>query len=249
VLAVVLSARGAEVDPAYAEKVTRAGADPVGLGAEIPVLFPHWIEGGDEPATRFFNFPLEEGQEDPLGLVETFSLHTVTPKWDEGRGLWFADLFLIEPWSDYRPFLHLRVGRLQPWGIRSPDLDLRLSEVVAVAPTQLMSSRTVEVRRGEQATVDVSLRAGPAYFPSVRVEAMLEQRVGEEDDPLAWRQLGDPVALDATGAWDDRSWVGSLDLPPGNAAMRLRVDEYEVFPGEAGEDAVRLAYTDAVNLV
>ncbi len=165
-------------------------------------------------------------------------------------------MFLTDQSSDYRPFLHLRVGRLQPWGLYQSDreIDLRLSEVISVPPTQLVPSRMLEVRWVEQESVNVSLWTGASYFrrplvDSVRVEATLEQRVGVEDDPLAWRQLGDPVALNAMGSWNERQWVASLALPAGGAAIRVRVDEYEVYQAEGIGDALRLAYTDAINLM
>jgi hypothetical protein len=254
VLAVILSAQGHDVDPEYAEKVTRLGGDRITLGVpEIPVIYPHWIEGASNPATSFQNFPLDVSPAATGSTAETFWLHTVTPTWDKDRGLWYADVFLISPWDGYRSFLHLRVARLQPWGLYQPasNTDLRLSDITSVPPAQLLPSRTLEVRRAGQ-SINVSLSAGVSYFrlpnAEARVEATVEQRAGNNDDPLAWRQLGNPTALTATGPWNQRVWTASPPLPAGGGALRVRVDEYEVYPGD-GTDALRLAYTDAINLI
>jgi hypothetical protein len=147
------------------------------------------------------------------------------------------------------------VARLQPWALYQDEgkTDLRLSEIVAVSPTQLIPSRTLEMRRNGE-TVDLSVEAGASYFQrpgageAVNIDAMFEERLGEADDPLAWRALGDPVPMQPTGEWNERVWRASITIPSNSRPIRVRVDEYEMYVPEQEAESLRLVYTDALRV-
>lgn len=109
------------------------------------------------------------------------SIVPVTPWYDAGSRLWFADIHVTAGRESYRPFVDLRVARYQPV-IVTPQS--QLSGTVSTGMIQLLPDRHLELNIREN-RVDVTLNGnGPGSpehegFPKNEVRAWLEAWTGD----------------------------------------------------------------------
>jgi hypothetical protein len=207
------------------------------------------------------------------------------PRYSETRHLWYVDV-AFDARATFWPFVRLAVARYQPESVAGAHLSMpvRLDQV------QLAPERTTSVSRTDDthARVVVTGLAGHResasrqYAVTVAENRRLVARLQRYDPAmggdLAWTSV-DAVELEARGYAsrpEDLVWVGELEAdevvtvrtplggsvgaPPAGAAWRVRVEEWERFPGDSppvaemaefGEAPVweqRLVYADDVYL-
>jgi hypothetical protein len=162
---------------------------------------------------------------------------TVVPYTVERDGdRWFADIEIALPRPSYAPFVQLALVRYQPDSVRG----MAVSPVTLADPVQLPPDRRLVIER-EGGGVRITL-TGTGPQPVNRMEIVLEEADGAGTvsdltelaaDPTlrvaAWRPApGAAVTSDGAPAF--------LTLPPGTAALRLRVREVERLDAPASED-------------
>jgi hypothetical protein len=184
-----------------------------------------------------------------------------TPRFDETRGMWYADLTLNLPAQTYAPFVRLALVRYQPCALA----DAKISRVALADFAQLTPDRsatvTADPHHPRTLRVVVSgaaprgpLPAGPGAPPNaaqpthVRVRV---QRRGELNSDLAWDDA--PAAEAAvTQVYEGRGlnqpdlalWAGAVQFasPPPPGRYRLLIEEFEYISAtytEAGGDIRR----------
>lgn len=178
------------------------------------------------------------------------------PQYNEDRGLWYVDV-AIDPTTAFWPFVRLAVARYQPDSVAGAHL----SPPVRADFVQVPPERTTSVSRTDDRHVRVVV-AGPVgarYYgrPStVNVPQSPQELIGRNRILLASLQKVDPeiggdlgwqtkatVALVVRGTGTnptESAWVGELastDLialtrPGRSATWRVRIEEWERFPGD-----------------
>jgi hypothetical protein len=187
------------------------------------------------------------------------------PEFDEGRGLWFADLTIDTFSETYMPFVRLALVRYQP----SALLDAKISRVVLADFAQLTPGRSAMVscdphhpRRLNVVVSGVAPR-GPEPGPSLRptqIRVSVEQRDEALGGDLGWRDAPPDVASVAAttdgpvaGQPDLVLWAGTVTFAvrPQPGRFRLFIQEHEeVAPGEPSGvgGPGRLIYADTFEL-
>ena len=202
------------------------------------------------------------------------------PEYNAERGLWYVDV-AIEPWASleepspaFWPFVRLAVARYQPSSVGGCEL----SEPVRCDYVQLPPERTTSVSRTDERHVRVVVTgtrgwrdSHPERGPDVNriVVAALQQRDPQIPTDLGWKTIDRstlPIRSDAS-EWEV-AWMGELDAgknialrrpspksggSSASSRWRVRVEEWERFPGDPGPDGRplwerRLVYADEVLL-
>jgi len=207
------------------------------------------------------------------------------PQYSPERRLWYVDI-AFDARATFWPFVRLAVARYQPDSVDGAHL----STPVRLDQVQLVPERTLAVSRTDErhARVVVSGLAGhresaTRQYPVAvaehrRVVARLQRYDPSVGGDLAWASV-DTVELVPRGYSsrpEDLVWVGELEADavvpvrtplggaapasPDAASWRVRVEEWERFPGdppprsdvrEQGEAPVweqRLVYADDIHL-
>jgi hypothetical protein len=234
--------------------VSRAGADPTGLGGGAPDLakstFPR------AAASQIVRVPglrntLPSQATNPLFRVKAVG-HLVD--FDPRTRLWFSDVE-IDHDTD-QPFVLLKLARLQPNAVPLTASgvfeDLHISQIVDAGFHQLPTDRTASVvLEGTTARVTVT---GPALTDlTSEVAATVRVGDGDERDPVVWEGLHQlPTTPLSAGPFVDgsaiRRWTGLVQLPatPGSEPIQLLLREYQLLPG--GPEARRMSYFDVLDL-
>ena len=198
-----------------------------------------------------FNLSLEEGSaRQPDGSTGRISVVGFTPRYDEGRKLWFADLTINLPGETYAPFVRLALVRYQPRALA----DAKVSRVVLADFAQLTPdrsamvtadphhSRTVRVvvsgvaPRGPAAVLQAKPMPGNLSPRPTRIRVRVQQYDDTIDSDLAWTDVPQsmakvvsekdgPVAGDA----DLAIWSGAVQFvsKPAVGKFRLLIEEHE----------------------
>ncbi len=187
------------------------------------------------------------------------------PLLDERSGRMFVDIQL-DPLVAYQPFVRLALARYQPYSVEAAGQESRLSPIVTAEFIQLLPERSASlcVRRGQEAglcNVHVALTGtalkdgSDSGSPRTRFLATLEERHGDlaetsydsdagingawiPTDPVCENK---PLSLSA----GDNVWQTDLSLRSRvGHSYSVRIEEYEMMPGDADPVDGRLVYFD-----
>lgn len=205
------------------------------------------------------------------------------PQYNEVRKLWYVDV-AIDPATAFWPFLRLAVARYQPDSVpgahlsppvRADFVQLPPERIASVSRTDDRSVRVVlsgpiGLRQPVRGRVPSTADLAAAVARNTLVVASLQQVDPEIGGDLGWRTVAaaELVVRGRGASSAEVAWVGelsspeqiSLDRPGGSSIWRVRLEEWERFPGdpppladrdEQGERPVweqRLVFADHVAL-
>ena len=228
------------VPEAYQPYVTRWGIDPL------------WRSGD----TTHPEYPLAEEFMTAVKVMPNLTLREIPDvrqftavghavKFDEERGLWYADLE-IAPKDAYYPFLRLALARFQPNSVAGAHL----SRIILAEFIQLVPGRAVSVvfdRPGAAAKSLMVTVTGVSYIQTAAeggpgvIEVNLESREAGVKSDLGWIAVpGSALSLTPqrvpNAAAGHFLWAGKINLPPrGTKSYRLVIREFERFDSDEVE--------------
>jgi hypothetical protein len=229
--------------------ITQWGMDPIWssqLLAGVPSTFN--LAGGSQPE---FALSLEEatarGAGGAPGRIDVIGF---APEFDEGRGLWFADLTINTFSETYTPFVRLALVRYQPHALA----DAKVSRVVLADFAQLTPDRSAMLTadphhprtlrvvvsgvapRGPRPTVHAEPLPPDLSVRPTRIRLRVQQRDAALSSDLGWRDA--PAAVAAVAVTLDGPAPGQPDLAlfaatvtfavaPSPSQFRLLIEEHE----------------------
>ncbi|MFC9392623.1 hypothetical protein ACFTWS_05580 [Streptomyces sp. NPDC057027] len=246
-LAVRVLGQNAQPDATSQQWATMWGRDPVRQAGEAPPI------GFPRPSDLLNAVDVQVSGGDAMGYPVAY---------DEQRQLWYADI-RFQAQRVYQPFVRLRVARLQPDALRTPE-DLRLSPGVDAGFVQIPVHRRASVTvsaAGTEASVTLAGPLPPKALGNFTTTVIVGRQVlGSEsvDDPAQWRTVGTPgtpfptgIALplvEATGPL--ARWTGTVPLAstwPGPGRQRLLVMEVDEIGSPRGLSR-RISYLDTFTI-
>jgi hypothetical protein len=223
---------------------------------------PIWDTHSLASVPNVFDFPDTDDHEFDLSLEEAsarqpdgkspgrISVAGFAPQFDEGRGLWFADLTINLPSKTYMPFVRLALVRYQPRALA----DAKVSRVVLADFAQLTPDRSAMVTadphhprtvrvvvsgvapRGPAAVIQAEPSPENLSLRPTRIRVRVQQHDETINSDLAWKDVAPdvakvtpekdgPVASDA----DLVIWAGTVQFvnKPAAGEFRLLIEEHE----------------------
>ncbi|MDX2565270.1 hypothetical protein PV371_37375 [Streptomyces sp. TX20-6-3] len=225
--------------------VTAIGRDPVVASSPSPATVSY--TDFDMRVNVGLNAPIEI-PEYPGSSVRV-AAHKVN--FDVERDLWYADINIVGHKggdSTFFPFIRLALARYQPHSMSGQAL----SPVVRTEITQLTASRTATVTgSGAIRSIAVQGRAYAATATGVKpqMHAIVETRMPGVGDPnLGWTAIGQPTPLNVSVTNNQAQGTGSVPIPAGPEAKRIRIEEYLTLPLGPGVSGTgrKLVYFDTL---
>ncbi|MFD9339397.1 hypothetical protein ACFWBF_34145 [Streptomyces sp. NPDC060028] len=243
-LAVLVMAEGAQPDSTAEKWATMWGRDPVRQPGDAPLI------GFPRPSDL-----LRAVVDVPVGSVHALGYAVL---YDETRQLWYADV-AFQGQRVYQPFVRLRVARLQPDALRTPE-DLRLSPGVDAGFIQIPALRKASVTvSGQTATVTVTGPVPPAGMANISSRIIVSVQIrgnSSIDDPAQWATVGTPATgpttttlplVESTGPL--ARWTGTVPLPVlPPRPQRLLIQEVDEISGPDAEPIRRISYLDTITV-
>jgi hypothetical protein len=256
---------------------TQWGMDPIWQSANLagaPGIGNFAGAVASDQAVSLEEFSAKSATGDP-GRVDLVGF---TPEFDEGRGLWFADLTIDTFTETYMPFVRLALVRYQPNALA----EAMVSRVVLADFVQLTPDRSAMVTadphhprsvrvvisgvapRGPAAVVRAEPAPASLSPQPTQIHVRVQQRDPTIHSDLAWLEV--PAAVASVRAEVDRRipdqpdlvlWAGSVTFAqrPNPGGFRLLVEEHEyisanytISEGDAIKQPGRLIYIETFEL-
>jgi hypothetical protein len=233
--------------------ITEWGMDPIWRAADLSGV----PSASDFPDAVAVDYAVQlEGAPGPVDVVG------FEPRYDDERGLWFADLTLDTPGDSYMPFVRLALVRYQPCALSSAKVSRAVLTDFAQLPADRTATVTCDPYHPNRLRIAVS-GAAPygAYPPSTRIVVRVQRHDPALMSDLAWSDAL-PDAVDISTTVDGRApsqpdialWAGAITFghQPKAGEYRLLIEEREDIPTYTDPDAApgprRIVYAEIFDL-